>query len=195
MRDSFTQVAGDNALYPLVDFNDSPAGASVQHYADREAKKYRRKQTKCDRPFNDVRDLRDIIDVSSDQKQVTVRQPSRDQADSLFFPATFVSPVDRSVLYRVVGFKIWRQVFQIARNPAAIWSKQSREPKAARILLQIVVDRVEPTIGRQARKEAALRGDHTVGTHRQVIAYFQIDEAKQCNDKGRKSRGHQYRPP
>jgi hypothetical protein len=72
MRESFTQVAGDNALYPLVDFNDSPAGTNVQRYADRKAKKYRRKETKRERPSDDVSDLRDIVDVPSDHKHVAV---------------------------------------------------------------------------------------------------------------------------
>src|ERR1700730_4677116 len=65
MRESFTQVAGDDALYPLVNLNYSRVGARVQLRTGRQAKKHAGNHTKHERPANDARDLPDFIDISS----------------------------------------------------------------------------------------------------------------------------------
>src|SRR6202171_6717134 len=62
MRKSFMQVAGNDALYPLVDLNDTFPGASAQRHAHREAKQHSGNQTKRERPANDACDLPDFID-------------------------------------------------------------------------------------------------------------------------------------
>src|ERR1700676_3269827 len=59
----------------------------------------------------------------------------------------------------------------------------------------MLIDRVQPPLWRQLRKDADLRGDHPVGSHRQVILGFQIDKSEQRNDKSRKYSGHQQGPP
>ena len=54
MRESFTQVAGDNALNSLIDFYDALAGTGAQRHTDRKAKKHRGNQTKRECPTNDM---------------------------------------------------------------------------------------------------------------------------------------------
>src|SRR5437899_9685261 len=41
----------------------------------------------------------------------------------------------------------------------------------------MLIDRVQPALGRQIRKDTHLRGDHTVGSNRQVMFRFQVDKA------------------
>src|SRR6266436_6777321 len=120
MREPFTQIAGDDALYPLVDLDDTVTGSGAQGYTDRKAKQQGGNQAKRERPTNNMCDLPDFIDVSSNHQHVAVRQTSRDQADRLFLPASFVDPVDDSALYRIVGLEIGWQTFQVARDPAAV---------------------------------------------------------------------------
>jgi len=73
-------------------------------------------------------------------------------------------------------------------------AEQSYEPDASRILPQALVDRVEPLRWRQVCKDAHLQGDHTVGSHRQVMLRLQVDKPEQCNGKSRKCAGHQKGP-
>src|ERR1700680_3623065 len=70
MRETFTQVAGDDALNSLVNLYDAPPGTSAQRYTDRQAKKHSGKQAKPKRPTNDARDLPDFIDISSNRQHV-----------------------------------------------------------------------------------------------------------------------------
>src|SRR5258705_7277463 len=98
MRESFTQIAGDDALYPRVDLDDAVTGSSTQGDTDRKAKQHGGNQAKRERPANDTCDLPDFIDVPSNRQHVAVRQTSHDQADRLFLPAGFVDPVDDSAL-------------------------------------------------------------------------------------------------
>jgi hypothetical protein len=58
-RESFTQVAGDDALSPFVDLNDTPTGTSAQRHADRKTEKHSGNQTKRQRLTNDARDRTD----------------------------------------------------------------------------------------------------------------------------------------
>jgi hypothetical protein len=90
MREPFMQVASDDALYPLVDLDDTFPGTSAQRHTDRKAKKHSGNQTKRERPTDDACDLADFIDISPNHQRVAVRQIMRDQADRLFLSTTFV---------------------------------------------------------------------------------------------------------
>jgi hypothetical protein len=120
MRESFAQIAGNDALNALVDLDNTLAGTSAQYHTDRKAKKHGGNHTERKRPANDVCDLGDFVDISSDRQHVAIRQPSRDQADRLSFRSTFVRPVDHSALYGVTDLEIGRQIFQVTQNPAAV---------------------------------------------------------------------------
>src|SRR5712671_3767442 len=113
MRESFTQVAGDNAPHSLVDLYDALPGMGAQRHTDRKTKKHGGNQTKRERPTNDAFDLAEFVDISSKHQHVAVRQSSRDQADRLLLSTTFVYPADHSALYRIVGLKIGWQAFQV----------------------------------------------------------------------------------
>src|ERR1700676_209684 len=163
---SFTQVAGNDALNPYVDLNDTPPDTRAQRHTDRKAKKHSGNQAKRQCLTNDARDLPDFIDISPDHQHVAVGQTSHDQADGLFLPTPFVRPVDHGTLYRIIGLRIGCQTFQVTRDPAAVRAKPSCELNTVRILPQMLIDRLEPPLGRQFRKNADLRGDHTVGSLR-----------------------------
>src|SRR5467141_2445236 len=120
MRESFMQVAGDNALNSLIDLYDALAGTGAQRHTDRKAKKHRGNQTKRERPTDDACDLLDFVDISSKHQHVAVRQIPRDQADRLFLPTAFVYPVDHSAPCRVIGLQIGWQPFQVTCDPAAV---------------------------------------------------------------------------
>src|ERR1700744_2912797 len=120
VRQPFTQIAGDDTLHPLVDFDDTSAGTSAQRPADGETKKGAGKQTQRERITQYPRDLPDLIDVSPDHKHVAILQSPRDQARRLLLPSIPVRPVDHSGLRRVIDPKIGRQLFQVTGDPAAI---------------------------------------------------------------------------
>src|ERR1700675_576171 len=127
MRESFAQVSGDDALYPLIDLNDTLTGTSAQSDTDRKAEKHSGNQTKRHRRTNDARNLLHFIDITPYHQHVAVRQTSCDQANRLFLPITFVYPVDYSALYRVIDLMIGWQAFQVIRHPATTRTKQSSE--------------------------------------------------------------------
>src|ERR1700737_4088368 len=106
MRESFAQVAGDNALNSLVDLYDALPGTGAQRHTDRKAKKHGGNQTKRERLANDACDFADFADISANPQPVPVRQIPRDQADRLPLSATLVYPVDHSALYGIIGPKI-----------------------------------------------------------------------------------------
>src|SRR5712672_2113444 len=144
MRESFTQVAGDNALNSLVDLYDALPGTGAQRHTDRKAKKHGGNQTKRERLTNDACDLADFVDISSKHQHVAVRQIPRDQADRLPLSTTLVYPVDHSALHGIIGLKIGWQALQVTCDPAAVGAKPSCEPNASRIQLQMFIDRVQP---------------------------------------------------
>src|SRR6266436_292145 len=115
MREPFAQIAGDDALHPRVDLDDAITGSGAQGYTDRKAKQHGGNQAKRERPTDNMCDLPDFIDVSSNHEHVAVRQTSRNQADRLVLPTTFVDPVDDGALYRIVGLEIGWQAFQVTR--------------------------------------------------------------------------------
>jgi hypothetical protein len=45
MRESFPQIAGNNALNSLVDLDDTPLGTSAHQHTDRKTKKHSGNQT------------------------------------------------------------------------------------------------------------------------------------------------------
>jgi hypothetical protein len=120
VRQSFAQIAGDDALDALVDLDDAPAAARVQRHANRKAEKYSRNQTKRQRPANDACNLLDFIDVSSGHQHVAVRQLLCNQPYRLFRHAVRVQPVDHSAPYRIIRPETWGQAFQITRDPPAV---------------------------------------------------------------------------
>jgi hypothetical protein len=120
MRESFTQVAGDNALNSLVDLYDALPGTGAQRHTDRKAEKHGGNQTKRERLTNDVCDLADFVDISSKHQHVAVRQIPRDQANRLPLSTTLVYPVGHSALYGIIGPKIGWQAIKVTCNPAAV---------------------------------------------------------------------------
>src|SRR5260370_35033627 len=73
MRESFAQVAGDDALNALVDLYNTPTGTAAQCQTDRKAKKQSGNETKRERLTNNSCNLTDFVDVSSDHQHVARR--------------------------------------------------------------------------------------------------------------------------
>jgi len=194
MREPFTQVAGDDALHPLVDLEDTPSSPGAQRQADRKAKKDGGKQAARERPANNACDLLNFVGISSDHQYVAIGQTSRDQAGRLFLSTASVYPDDYGVLCCAFHLETGWLAFHIARDPAAIWAKQSDEPNPSQILPYALVDRVEPLAGWQVGKDIHLQTDCTVESHRQVMFHFQVDEPEQCNGESRKCAGYQKGP-
>ena len=137
MRESFTQVAGDDALNPYVDLHDTLWVRALSATPTVRQREHGGISDQARAPDQRRARSRDFIDISPDHQHVAVRQTSRDQADRLFLPATFVDPVDHSALHRIIGLEIGWEAFQITCDPAAVWAKQSCELNTTRILLQI----------------------------------------------------------
>ena len=64
MRESFPQVASDNALNSLVDLHNALPGAGAQRHTDRKTKKHGGNQTKRKRPTKNIQALLDHIGTS-----------------------------------------------------------------------------------------------------------------------------------
>jgi hypothetical protein len=120
VREAFPQVAGDDALYPRINFNDTFTSTSAHRQTDREAKKHSQDQGKRKRPTKDLCDFPDFGDISPNHQQIAIRQTMRDHAGCLFLPATFVRSVDNKALYGTIDFKIGRQTLQVTRDSAAV---------------------------------------------------------------------------
>jgi len=137
---------------PLVDLDDRSRARALKLHR-RKAKQQGGNQPSASARPTTVRSP-DFIDVSSNHEHVAVRQTSRNQADRLVLPATFGRSVDDGALYRIVVLNRW-QAFQVTARSAPF---ELTIPRAehARILLQMLIDRVEPALRRQGRKDAHL---------------------------------------
>jgi hypothetical protein len=195
-REPLAQVTGDNALHPFVDLHDPLSGTRVQRHTHSNTKEKRGNQPECQRTANDACNLLDLIGISSDHQHRAIRQAARDQAGRLLqHSAASVDPMDHGILCRTVHLEIGWQPLHIAGDSVAARSKQTHQPDASRILPQPLIDRVAPLIGRQGQEAVHLQSDYTIGTDRQVMLGFQVDESEQCNGKRRKHARHQYCPP
>src|SRR3981081_1541550 len=59
---------------------------------------------------------------------------------------------------------------------------------------ELLVDCLEPALGRQGGNAVQLHGDHTVGPCDEVIIDLPVDEPEQDNDENRKCAGDHQRP-
>ena len=88
VRKPFAQVAGDDALDPLVDLFDPLLGAHAQPRAGQQAQEKRRQQAQRERLTDDVGDLPRFVDLTSDHQRVAAWHSSGDRADDVNLPSS-----------------------------------------------------------------------------------------------------------
>src|SRR6476646_5664164 len=76
-------------------------------------------------------------------------------------------PLDRNALDGIIHREFGRKPFQIARQLAAVRAEQAGILDAAGILLQMLIDPVQPALVGQTGDEVQLGGDHFVGSRDQ----------------------------
>ena len=135
-----------------------------------------------------------FVDLSSDDQRVAVRQAPGNRADQVGLPPGRSHSLDRDALGGIIHLKPGREPFQVARCAAAVCVEQTGILNASRILLQMLVDRVQPAFVGQAGDEVQLIGNHSVGSRDQVVIGLPIDEAEQQNDEDREHAGYRQRP-
>ena len=164
------QIAGDDALDPLVDLFDALLGAHAQPRAGQQAQAAkRRQQTQRQRLTDDMGNFPGFVDLASDHQRVAIRHSPGDRADHVGVPTGWTRPDNRNALDQIVHLEFGRKLFQIARYPVAIRAEQSGILNAPGILLQMVIDRVQPPFDGQSRENVELTGDHSVGSCDQVV--------------------------
>jgi hypothetical protein len=95
-------------------------GAEARQRTRREAKRNDGCQAECERPADDARNVRDLIDIPPNGEDVASRQTSSIYADRLLQTAGYVYSVDDLALYRAIDLKSGSQALNVApiRRPA-----------------------------------------------------------------------------
>ncbi len=125
MRKPLAEIAGDDALNPLIDFGDPLLRAQAKPCAGQHAQAKRRQQTQCQRLTDDMGNLPGLVDLSSDDQRVAIGHAPRDRANHARVSTGRNRPDDRDTLDRAIHRKPGRNLFEITRYPAAIRAKQS----------------------------------------------------------------------
>jgi hypothetical protein len=194
VRQSLAEIAGDDALNPLVDVLDPPLGAHAQPGAGQQAKKKGGQQTQQQRLADDMRDFPGFIDIPPNHQHVAVVHAPGDRTDDLVFPAVSIHPDDVGALRRGVDPQIGRQAVDIAGNSVTVGGKYRRELYTPRILPQPLLHRLEPPFGRQTGNHVQFRGDHPVGSDRQIVIDLPVDKSEQHDDEDCQHPGHHEGP-
>ena len=194
VRKPFAQVAGDDALYPLVDLFDPFLGAHAQPCPGQQAQAKSRQQTQRERLTDDVGNLPRFVDLTSDDQRIAARHSSGDRADDASLPSCRQRPNDRDIPDNVIRPKFGWKLSHVAGYLAAVRAEQRSIVNPAGVLLQIVIDRVQLSFAGQACDEVQLTGNHCVGSCDQVIVDAPIDEAEQPDDKNGEHTGYRKGP-
>ncbi|OIQ67839.1 hypothetical protein GALL_505810 [mine drainage metagenome] len=84
MRKPLAQIAGDDALNPLVDLFDAILRAHAQPRAGEQAKTEARQQAQHERHTDDMGNFIGFIDFPPHHQHLTARRAPRDRADDVF---------------------------------------------------------------------------------------------------------------
>ena len=188
------QIAGDDALDPLVDLLDALLGPHAQPRACQQAKQEGRQQAERQRLTDDMGDLARLVDLASDHQRIAIGHAPGDRPDHAPLLPGRRRPDDRDAPDDIVHLQFRRNPFEIACDPAAVGAEQRGILHAAGILLQVLVDGVDPAIGRQRGDEVELSRDHRVGSRHQIVVGLPVDEAEQHDDEDREHGSHRERP-
>ena len=150
VRKPLPQIAGDDALNPLIDFLDALLGAYAQPCAGQQAKAKGRQQTQRQRLTDDMGDFAGLIDISSEDEDVAISHAPRDRTDSLKFATFSVCPDDIGALRGCVDPQMRWQAFQITGYPVTVGRKYRHDLYPPGILPQLLIDCLQPAFRRQA---------------------------------------------
>jgi hypothetical protein len=107
----------------------------------------RRNEALRQRALHDLGYLDQLVDISADDDRLTIGEPTRHGPDLLPFAAEGVSPDHRDVLSAGVGPETGWQALDVAADAIALRAEQGAQLHAARILSQMVADRLESMLG------------------------------------------------
>jgi hypothetical protein len=194
VRKPLAQIAGDDALNPLVDLLDPPLGAHAQPGAGQQAKAKARQQTEPERLTDDMGDLLGLVDIAPEHQHVAVSHAPRDRPDHLVDLAVLIRLDDLGALRCGVDAQIGWQALKIAGDPVTVGGKYPRELYPSGILSQLLVNCFEPALGRQAGNAVQLHGDHAVGSRDQVVIDLPVNESEQHHDEDGEHAGNHQSP-
>jgi hypothetical protein len=194
IRQPLAQIAGDDALDPLVDLLDALLGAHAQPRAGQQAKQKGGQQAERQRLADDVGDLARLVDFPADHQRVAIGHAAGDRADHAPLLTGRKRPDDRHVPDDIVHPEFGRNPFEIARDSPPAGIEQRGILNAAGILSQMLADGIDPAIGGQRRDEVELPRDHVVGSRDKIIVGLPVDEAEQHDDEDREHGGNRERP-
>jgi hypothetical protein len=187
MRKPLAKVACHNASNSLIDLLDPLFGANTQPRPRYHAEDEQRQKAERERFTNHLRELPGFIDVSSDHKHRAIRQPPADGPNQRVARLPLIDPRNPHALYRLVNPELMRHAREVAGKPVPICIKQPGKQNPAGIPSQMIVNRVDETIGWQSGKEIQLVRNHPIGPCDQIVVDLPVNEAKeQCNEYRKK---------
>src|SRR6202044_1816202 len=106
---------------------------------------------------DDVGNAGDLFDVAADRENSPARQPRRRPPHFLRLTPLIVDPnhhgVSRDIRRQATG-----QALEVARDAMTVGTEQARDPDAAWIVVQTLVDVCQPPLRRLSRKDLQLPG-------------------------------------
>src|SRR5436305_10921985 len=103
-----------------------------------------------------MRDFPSFVDLTSDDQRVAIWHVPGNRADHMRLPSSRKRPLDRNALDGIIHLEIGRKPFQVAPYLAAVCAEQAGILNTAGVLLQMVIDRVQPAFGGQTGNEVQL---------------------------------------
>ena len=193
-RQALPQIAADDTFDLLVDRLDALLGTQAQERPGRDGKAQGGQQAQRQRLLHDLRQLRKLVDVAADHQRFAIRQAARDRTGGLLLAPLSVDPDDDHAPHAGIGLEAGRQALDVAGDSAPIGAEQGREPDAARILPQAIIDRLQPPLRSIGCYRVHLVGNRGVDARRHVGGRLPVDEAEQQEDANGEGAGDHERP-
>src|SRR4029077_9505151 len=121
---ALSQIAGDDATDKRIEFVPPPLGADAQYHADHQAQAKRDGKSQEQGSCNNLRKMRQFVDVAGNYQHVAVRQAACNCANGHFFRAVVVNSDSRGTLNRRVDSKSGWQAFEVACDSMPIRAEQ-----------------------------------------------------------------------
>src|SRR5580704_19069860 len=160
-RQALAQIAGHDPSDSPVDLRESTASPQAQYQSDHDCQTESRQQAQQKGTPDDVGNAGDLFDVAANRKNFPTRQSRRRQPHFLRLTSLIVEAnhhgASRDMRRQATG-----QALEVARDAMTVGTEQARDPDAAWIVVQTLVDVRKPPLRRLGRKDVQLPGDQGI---------------------------------
>lgn len=194
LREPLAQLAGHDALDPLVHLLHASLGADAQPGASQQTEAEGRQQAQGQRLPHHARYLARLIDVPSHHQDIAAIETSADRPDDRNVGCRLFEQVEPHALHRAIKPQLARQMVDVAGQPRASGIEQSRVLHAPGILPEMIRDRADAAGRRQVCDEVNPCGDHAIGSRDQIVVELPVDEREQADHEQREGGRHGQGP-